>query len=456
MAKAKKRVFQKRIALLFFSFLFGVVLFEFGFRLYASGDRLSEYTPGAIRERYAEAEAFEFRQAHKNLPDFILHPYFGAIERPRRAMRERPPEVLARQIGQDQRLPWADLKVNNIGFSSPYDIPYAKKENDYVVVMLGGSVARWLVLHAGDQFKKELEASPKLAGKNVVIINCANEGYKQPQQLMVLASVISLGLEPDAIINIDGFNEAALAYENAVKSRISPQFPHAPNWAHNLSGNTWRPQTIADVARYDAANKNYLLNLKRSRQVVRISRGLGYFLARRAEYWERQREEAKIDYFDHLEEVARETTDSVFVGPWDPAEKKDPVQACLNLWTRGTKFLATFAKGAGIHYLHVLQPTSKDTVPEVSKPLSEEELLHTGSTHFWPTGIQALYPRMRHRSRTFEAEGINFADLSMLFKDVTDTLYIDVCHYNQRGNESFSHAIAEKFLETLPADPIVR
>jgi len=38
----------------------------------------------------------------------------------------------------------------------------------------------------------------------------SHEGYKQPQQLLVLSYFLSIGQPFDMVMNIDGFNEVAL------------------------------------------------------------------------------------------------------------------------------------------------------------------------------------------------------------------------------------------------------
>ncbi|MGV2341075.1 MAG UNVERIFIED_CONTAM: hypothetical protein LVR18_46165 [Planctomycetaceae bacterium] len=52
-------------------------------------------------------------------------------------------------------------------------------------------------------------------------------GYKQPQQLMALNYVLSLGGEFDAVLNIDGFNDGALSILENAQPKASIAYPSA-------------------------------------------------------------------------------------------------------------------------------------------------------------------------------------------------------------------------------------
>jgi len=94
------------------------------------------------------------------------------------------------------------------------------------VGIFGGSVAqRYYQNDLEEQLLvKALQALPQLRNKRIVVLSFAHESYKQPQQLAVLTYFLSTGQELDLAINIDGFNETAIAYVNA-KQGFDPTFP---------------------------------------------------------------------------------------------------------------------------------------------------------------------------------------------------------------------------------------
>ena len=90
---------------------------------------------------------------------------------------------------------------------------------------MGGSVACLFALNGTRRLEVELAKDTRFAHKELVFVNLALGGYKQPQQLMTLAYLLSLGAEFDLILNIDGFNEVALdEFENGAE-KLFPAFP---------------------------------------------------------------------------------------------------------------------------------------------------------------------------------------------------------------------------------------
>ena len=98
----------------------------------------------------------------------ILHPYFGWTLWPRaRSLQRLSNERQAKMgvVGAE----WLQLRNNNWGFHSPHDFPYKRNEGDYIIMVLGGSVAKWFCLQAGEAFCEALRDSyPDLEKKNLV------------------------------------------------------------------------------------------------------------------------------------------------------------------------------------------------------------------------------------------------------------------------------------------------
>src|SRR4030095_3931354 len=63
-------------------------------------------------------------------------------------------------------------------------------------------------------FERALKQSPYFAGKELVLLSFAAGAYKQPQQLLILNYFLSIGQQFDMVLNIDGFNETAVAALN--------------------------------------------------------------------------------------------------------------------------------------------------------------------------------------------------------------------------------------------------
>ncbi len=127
-----------------------------------------------------------------------------------------------------QNTDWLDVVSNNYGFFAKHDYPYrARSSSEFLLGVFGGSVAQWFCLQQGRSFAQELAAN---LGKNrtVEVLNFGLGAFKQPQSAFALAYFVMLGQRFDAVLLLDGFNEAALAWVNATRGTAgaSPSASH--------------------------------------------------------------------------------------------------------------------------------------------------------------------------------------------------------------------------------------
>lgn len=184
-----------------------------------------------------------------------LHPYFGFVANAgRRATDGGKPQAIGQSLGGDAPLETGDFEHNAHGFHSPYEYPHTPESPEtYIVAISGGSVAAQLTLDGAGRLIKGLESR----GRRVVILNFAQAGFKQPQQLIVVAYYLSLGQRLDAVINIDGFNEVALSNLN-YQAQVSISMPSIRHLlvALNLSSGAGLSNeqfaTFLDMYRYKA------------------------------------------------------------------------------------------------------------------------------------------------------------------------------------------------------------
>ena len=129
-----------------------------------------------------------------------LHPYFGPTHK----------AGLPFQLPQSETIP--GVTTNNFGFSSRYDYPFTRTNDRQLVIgIFGGSVGEWFCHMGTDQLVARLKANRFFRDRELVPICLSHQGYKQPQQLLVLAYFLSIGQEFDLVVNISGFNEVALS-----------------------------------------------------------------------------------------------------------------------------------------------------------------------------------------------------------------------------------------------------
>ncbi len=142
----------------------------------------------------------------------------------------------------------------------------------------------------------------------------------------------------------------------------------------------------------------------------------------------------------YLEFVAR--------GPATELPENRRHEQIARLWFESSINLAALCKARNVAYLHVLQPKLHDSEPRPSKPLSpvERRIAETrsGTWGAWSDGVKHLYPMLRAQAAALHERGVVFADMSYLFEDTGETIYYDICHYNQQGNEMLARAIAAR------------
>jgi hypothetical protein len=104
--------------------------------------------------------------------------------------------------------------INSLGFPHATEPVQRRSEDKFVIAIAGGSVARQFATLGRARLIERLTASEPLRGRDIQVICLAIEGFKQPQQLMAVNYVLSLGGEFDAVVNLDGFNELVVADGN--------------------------------------------------------------------------------------------------------------------------------------------------------------------------------------------------------------------------------------------------
>jgi hypothetical protein len=142
-----------------------------------------------------------------------VHPYVGYVLEP-------TPDSGSKPFRGGPALP-----ISEYGYTDD-KLPFQTRGPGRVVVgIVGGSVACSFAINGTKKLEAELAKDSRFAGKQFVFVNMALGAYKQPQQLMTVAYLLSLGAQFDVILNIDGFNEVALGGFATASDLRFPLFP---------------------------------------------------------------------------------------------------------------------------------------------------------------------------------------------------------------------------------------
>ena len=111
-------------------------------------------------------------------------------------------------------------------------------------------------------------------------------------------------------------------------------------------------------------------------------------------------------------------------------------------------------EASDILYVHAIQPNQHDPG---SKPLTdkEQEMMLPGSANnahrMYAPLIPLGYPKLRDAGRALREAGVRNIDLTQLFAQTSESLYVDsCCHVNPTGSEMLAAALAEYVVEQLP------
>ena len=335
------------------------------------------------------------------------------------------------------------LLVNRWGFLGD-ETEVVKRRADRVVIgITGGSVATDVSIQGEETFKRVLSEDSQFAGKEIQIVRISLPGFKQPQQLMALNFFLAMGFEFDAVVNLDGYNEAALTTCENFEAGVALIYPRA--WHQRM-------QNVVDPRDYAVAEKLLMYRGERQRLAQRMLESPLHWSAARNLIWQVR------DNWVHsrILQLGLELKDRKLRsgrgfaadGPAIDDLTEDQLDAeVVTLWERSSRQLYHLCTANGIRYIHCLQPNQ---YLEGSKPLSEME-----STRFHAPGqcmgqsVNRLYPKMIAAGADMRTDGIAFHDLTQIFSDIPETLYSDVfCHLNDHGNQMLAEAVATAVIES--------
>lgn len=314
-----------------------------------------------------------------------------------------------------------------------------RRGDEWVVAIVGGSVAAMLALDGGERLRDVLLDDPRVGARGVRLLSHGRGSFKQPQQLTLVAWLFTLGIVPDVLVNLDGFNEVALSADNRALD-VHPLYPHWARWAH-LSGAERGDERGTELHFRIWGLQREALELVEGVRASRLAHSAlyGRSQARRMYGLRAQWSEALAAYQEFLAEGGER------LGPAPPAAQ-DSLETVARAWAECSVSIDALCRARGVRYLHVLQPTLHD---EGSKPLTSEERAAGAAHPAWVRGVREGYPLLRAHGDELRARGVEFVDASQAFATVRETLYFDACHVVPAGSELLAEAIAAALLERL-------
>ena len=329
-----------------------------------------------------------------------------------------------------------------------------ESESTFDILLLGGSVASAFGRYGTATLVEALQRDPRFENRRIKIMQHGRASFKQPQQINNLVYLLSLGFKPDAVINLDGFNEVAVAYTND-RFLIHPIQPSVTQWGPYVSGK------LDDEALVTGMLDLRILRLRNDQlaESALDSRLLwssiaGNFLLSRLQTGRRQQADMQTSLVEqmatHKKGLAKDMKNRPVIQGPDWERGVEPVlDLCVGAWKECSLSMDAICKQRSIFYLHVLQPTLHSAGAKVA---TESEIETGGASKEWMEAVRVGYPKLEAVGHLLREEGVAFFDASKVFADVSETLYYDSCHFDTAGHVILAASMAQAFLGEYPGE----
>jgi hypothetical protein len=341
----------------------------------------------------------------------------------------------------------AELHPDTGGVLAAFEEGFA--DDEYVVVVLGGSAAGQWAIVGKDAFVRRLEQDPRFAGRRVRLLNFGHAAAKQPQQLTRLAFLTSLSYVPDAVINLDGFNEVCDGIENARRGS-SPAFPNYQTWGNLIESRGRLTAEELDLigAIWAAKQESHRVLEGLTALKLHHSAIFGQLARKRIEALAGERKRAEQELLALRRKNRGKRRSYEITGPAFPKDEQLGLEVSLSVWLESSRSMHAICDERGIHYVHVLQPALHDGPSRPTKTALEQSIPSGGVG--WTLGATEGYPLLREAGRRLEELGIVFCDASTIFAAEEQQAFVDPVHLTAFGNRILTEAVADAFLAHLP------
>lgn len=370
-----------------------------------------------------------------------LHPYFGPTHR--QGYPFDIPEPLRENASSPVRVP-----TNNFGFASTHNYPFVTTSpNQFVIGMFGGSVGAWFCQVGAPRLLENLKANAFFSSREIVPLCFSHEGYKQPQQLLLLSYFLSIGQTFDLVLNIDGFNEVTLSSFNDERGLdISmPSAMHFDPLVNLVNQATLTPeklQSLAAISHYKERINHLVDRLQRNRFAA-----VNFVL-------ERLHRSATTGYQAELARFSRlpsNPSDASLILATPSVTERDEARALADAaksWSESSALMHTMLAARAVPYFHVLQPNQYVTTRTFS---AEEARVARSDASPFKKAAQNGYPLLIAESENLKSR-VNFLNATGIFDRESAAVYMDdCCHYTLRGNHILADAIARHILNSTGA-----
>jgi len=353
----------------------------------------------------------------------MIHPYIGAVIQPE---------------AESERRAAGKLDFTEYGFFDDATPIRKRSPGKVIVALTGGSVARQLGTTATPVLERELSRIGEFQGRSFEFVRLAIDGQKQPQQLMALNYLLTLGAEFDVLVNLDGLNEISLPGMDNVPLGIAAAYPRKWNALTASTGSVEVMRavglaTIACTTRRDCAQWFDSAPLRYSPVATLI------WKVRNARL-----EQSILDQLREIDQLSQHGLTYCSSGPPETFDSEERLlEYCADVWARSSILLHGACRASQIRYFHFLQPNQYLAGSKPMEPAEIHKALNEKSPFARP--VIAGYPIMQAKAAQLVEADVVFTDLTQVFSGHKEPIYRDdCCHVTEDGDEIIATAIAER------------
>jgi len=326
-----------------------------------------------------------------------------------------------------------------LGDPPPFE-PLAEGSPRFIIAIFGGSVAQHIAEAATRTLADELALSECFAGRSIEVVNLALPGVKQPQQLLTLSYLLTLGMHLDLVITLDGFNEIVLPVAENERQGVFPFYPRS--WKQQVAGikDVQLMRRVGAIEFWQDLRRDAARAVNRSALQHSYLTNFIWLLSDRV--IDRNMNLRQVDLA--VEQGKQKARGGGFLarGPKrEYANDDERYRDLAAVWSRATALMSKLAGSVGIPSYHFLQPNQR--VPG-SKPFTREEreaALRKGHSYDRPARLG--YPYLIRAGAMLAAD-------TMVFEGVEEPLYIDdCCHVNEEGSRLIAKEIARVIRDSM-------
>lgn len=387
------------------------------------------YTAAAIHSRIANVLARQSAaKANERGASGRAHPYYGFV-----ASDDRP--LPARRA-------MVDITASQLGFPGDTRL-FDPSGKTFLVVITGGSVAHYFATDKKSELLAWLEKRPEFAGRTGRLLDTALPGYKEPQQLLIMSNLLALGVRPDVVINLDGFNETCIARKNLEVGG----YPFMPwFWVGNDSPSRERLRLLGRLEFQESLRDRVAAFLTRLPALPALVGFPAAALDKLADNRTGEIENQLARESIARNPLARQQVSpggGFYLGPNVVITQDQFADLAAAEWARASILMSDMVRAAGGRYFHALQPASPLWAAargEALGPLCPETCVESG------------YPALSRYGAALAAAGVRFADLE---PDMTATAkaFVDCCHVTPAGQNALFSAMTAFLARTWSAEP---